>query len=603
MDRKKVFSGMINALIAILSFFILLTAIGFQREAPKIEKIKHIESAMIRIGNGDWKEEKLPLVLNNLKSTTQVSLKANISPYLEQCVLVQTDHSNARIFLDHILVFEMGKRKNYPWTMKYPGREAHAIETYGNGEEKELRIDYNSPQDGGRLIIYQPMLGSAKELLMERGKEFGMGILLSMAQILTGIALIIVSTYIAIIDQKGQLFYWLGLFSVLTGFWFFSGNNASVALFPQSAFLYLSSYIGLFLAPVVLFRFVRESIEFEEEKHIQRLEIIFSITAIIMFILQIAGIIPFHRSIIIFFMILTIAVINLFYLVLKEAWKNQNVDAKQFVLPIVIVVFSDIFALLQLSNPLNRLFAFLHQFGIVLFLLLIGIIVATHVRDSMNLQKQLTKLAYEEKMIRIQSEEQRNVAVQLVKNEETLSYQRHNLRHHLAVIQELAGDNENLQEYLTTLSEKIPKKRESFCENNFVNAIVSHYFSQCEEYNIKFDAKLIVPETGSYSTDSDLCNIFANILENAVEACQRMEEGERFITIKSNTQNKLLTIVMDNSFNGEVTKLGDKFRSAKRNNLGVGLASVQSIAKEYHGDANFVAEDKLFSSSIYLSLL
>lgn len=603
MKKNRLILMILNGITGLFCIYILLSSFGFQREAPKIEKIVDIDKAMISVDHGEWIERKLPLVLKNLEAGTAVSLKTTIKPALDECVFVQTDYASARIYLDHLLMFEMGKVENYPKIMKLPGREVHAIETYGNGEEKELQIDYLSPLDGGNLIIYQPMIGSAKEILMERGYVFGAGILLSMAQILIGLGMIVVSTYVAIVDRKGHLFYWLGLFSMLTGLWFFCSNNASVALFPQSALLYLGSYIGLFIAPIVLLRFVRECIEFENPKPLQRVEIFFDITVVFMFLLQVLGLLSFHKSIMLFFIVLTFGLFALFYLIVREVRRTGSIDAKQLLLPVIIIIISAFFAFLQLLNPLNMKYVFMHQLGIVIFLLLIGIAVAKRVKESMYLQKQLAQLAYEEKMIRIQSEEQRNLAEQLLKNEEMLSYQRHNLRHHLAVIQELAGDNQSLQDYLTTMSEKIPLAGERFCENHFVNAIVSHFSSKCEEKGILFSTSLIVPETGSYSTDIDLCSIFANILENAVEACERMDTGERYVTIKSNLQNKMLTIIMDNSYNGEATKIGDKFRSAKRNNLGIGLASVQSIAKEYHGDAEFVAKEDEFSSSVYLSLV
>lgn len=262
------------------------------------------------------------------------------------------------------------------------------------------------------------------------------------------------------------------------------------------------------------------------------------------------------------------------------------------------ILIADVFGILGLLFPLNGIFPVLHQCFILLFLLIIGIFVGIYVKDSLDLQRQMTKLAYEKKIIRIQNEEQKELAAQIVKTEEGLSRQRHDLRHHLALLQELAGDNEHLQNYLAALILRIPQKREQSCENSVVNAVISHFAYRCE----KDEIKLAVPETGKEDTDSDLCVIFSNLLENAVEACERMESKERFIRLNSTIRHHLLTITMDNSFNGEITRFGDRFRSAKRNDYGVGLASIQSIAEEAHGGADFHAEGNIFSSSVYLRL-
>ena len=117
-----------------------------------------------------------------------------------------------------------------------------------------------------------------------------------------------------------------------------------------------------------------------------------------------------------------------------------------------------------------------------------------------------------------------------------------------------------------------------------------------------FTSKLIVPETGNPSTDSDLCVIFSNLLENAVEACMHMTDGKRFIQLNSSLQSQLFTITMDNSFNGTVIKYGDRFRSTKRNDFGIGLASVQAIAHESQGGTEFKTENNVFLSSVYLRL-
>ena len=151
--------------------------------------------------------------------------------------------------------------------------------------------------------------------------------------------------------------------------------------------------------------------------------------------------------------------------------------------------------------------------------------------------------------------------------------------------------------------DKIPKKRERYCENDIVNAIISHYSYLSESDNIRFHTLLTIPECNDISLNSDLCVIFANLLENAYEACKRMDKNEeRFIDIKSSLNGKLLTITMDNSFNGDVTQIGEKYRSAKRNDYGIGLASVKSIAQQYYGDAVFKHDSKIFYSSVYLSI-
>ena len=602
MKRKNILTYALYALVMALSLFVLFSASGFQRDAPSTGEITHIKQALVQVDGGEWKKINLPHIFSDLPPQTPISLVAPIYPEMDEGVFVQVDYAPAVVQLNGRTAFVMGKAENYPRIMHSSGREIHVVETYGDGREMELRVDYETPSHGRRFTIHEPMVGSAKEILMERGERYGLTMLLSVVQVACGIAMMLISVYVGLIDRKGLLFLWLGLFSMLTGLWFFGDNKAAVAIFPQSAFLYLASYIGLFSAPIVLLRFIRESIAFEDDRLIRGMENFFSLTALTLLLLQITGVYPFYCSVLPFFLLLTVGILLLNLITLWEYRHTQNIDAKRFPLPMGVILISDIFGLMGILYPLNHTLPILHQCFILLFLLIIGVFVGIYVKDSLDLQRQMTRLAYEEKIIHIQNEEQRDLAAQIVKNEEALSRQRHDLRHHLAMVQELAGDNERLQNYLTSLALHIPRKRMQFCENSVVNAVISHYAFRCEEDGIKLSMKLAVPETGKEDTDSDLCVIFSNLLENAVEACQRMESKERFIHLNSTIHHHILTITMDNSFNGEIIRFGERFRSAKRNDYGIGLASVQSIAEQANGGTDFRAEENIFKSSVYLRL-
>lgn len=600
--KSEKFQNTLYALAAAAATFLLIFSIGFLRDSPVTDEIVPVRKALVSIDGGACEERDLPCVLSGLKPNTPVSLSAPIRPDIDDGVLIRTDFSPADISFDGVSVFKMGKPENYPRFMKCPGSEVHVIETFGDGSEKELRIDCLSPECGGRLILRQPLVGSSKELLMDCGERFGLPMALSAVQIAGGIAMMLVSVYVGLIDRKGLLFLWLGLYSALVGFWFFGSNDAAVTLFPQAAFLYLSSFTGLILSPAVLFRFVRESIEFRNPLPVRGLEFFFSLAALGLMLLQLTGAVPFHRSVLPLIPLFIAGVILLICLVVREYRLTQNIDARRFILPTAVILASVLLAFADMLFPLSSGFSVLSQAGVILFLLIIGVMVGIYVKDSLDLQKQLNRLNYEENLIRVQNEEQRIFAAQLVKNEEALSRQRHDLRHHLTAVRELAGDNRKLQDYLSALEEKIPKKGERFCENSVVNAVISHYASVCEQEGIELSARLAVPNTSVQSADSDLCVVFSNLLENAAEACSRMDTGKKYIRLCSTVHSKTLTITMDNSFNGKVTKIGERFRSAKRNGYGVGLASVRSIAEEAHGGADFRAEGNVFYSSVYIRL-
>ena len=103
------------------------------------------------------------------------------------------------------------------------------------------------------------------------------------------------------------------------------------------------------------------------------------------------------------------------------------------------------------------------------------------------------------------------------------------------------------------------------------------------------------------SLNSDLAIIFGNLLENAIEACLKIDKEKRFIRISSDISYDMLIITMDNSYDGNLLSVDGRFRSTKREGFGIGLSSVQSVAEKYGGNARFEDKDGHFQSSVYIN--
>ena len=79
--------------------------------------------------------------------------------------------------------------------------------------------------------------------------------------------------------------------------------------------------------------------------------------------------------------------------------------------------------------------------------------------------------------------------------------------------------------------------------------------------------------------------------------------GKKFIQLNSSLEYGVLTITMDNSFDGQARQEDGKFLSSKRAGVpGVGLSSIRAVAKAHQGDARFEADGQVFRSSVYAKL-
>ena len=181
---------------------------------------------------------------------------------------------------------------------------------------------------------------------------------------------------------------------------------------------------------------------------------------------------------------------------------------------------------------------------------------------------------------------------------------RHDLRHHLTLLQAYlaAGEQQKLEEYISQYLQTVAEDSKIIlCKNYAVDTIVRHYIEKSKRAGIHTDVLLNIPAKITIS-ESDLCIVFGNLLENAWEACNRQKTGEKFITVSAALAGDYIIITVDNSFEGFILKENDVFLSSKRDGKGIGITSVQAVSDKYYGEVKFEFSDQIFRSSIMLKL-
>lgn len=182
---------------------------------------------------------------------------------------------------------------------------------------------------------------------------------------------------------------------------------------------------------------------------------------------------------------------------------------------------------------------------------------------------------------------------------------KHDIKNHNNIISVLLqnGEYNKLKNYMDKYNKNIINLENEvlICKNKIIDAICLSKRSICKEkgINIKFDIK--VPEVINID-DLDLCIIYGNILDNAIEACNRIadQNKEKFIDIKSNIVKGYLTIKIVNSKDGVSIKRNDKFITLKKDkkNHGIGLYSVQKSVDKYNGQVILKDKEEVFTTCI-----
>ena len=131
-----------------------------------------------------------------------------------------------------------------------------------------------------------------------------------------------------------------------------------------------------------------------------------------------------------------------------------------------------------------------------------------------------------------------------------------------------------------------------------LNTLEQYYRGKGKELGFETDIHLNV----SLSQDAllpDLCLLLSNLLENAVEALQR--EGGGWLRARRRSTSGYVSLVVGNSCSTPLrTRNGRYLSSKKEGRVGVGLTTIQEIARRYGGAWEFEADGTQFRAYVFL---
>lgn len=181
---------------------------------------------------------------------------------------------------------------------------------------------------------------------------------------------------------------------------------------------------------------------------------------------------------------------------------------------------------------------------------------------------------------------------------------RHDIRHHFALLQGMASNGriEEIKEYLrTTQSDMDTITPVRFCENETVNLILSSFSAKAKQSGMLFAVDAKLPDSLPFS-DTELCSLFSNGLENAITAAAAVSDSRnRVVSVMATVHRGNLLISIENPYTGQVT-MQDNLPVSLRDGHGYGTRSIAAIAAAHSGQALFSTEDDIFKLRIMLPL-
>ena len=591
----------------LLLFFLLLPllteAAPFSERQARDSGAEEIHAPLIQ-ADGQTVEQTLPGSVHALAPRTPVSVSFSVGPEQGDALFLHPVYSPLDVYVDGEPLYSFGGEGSYPACFADPPTGAFTVLLPHTGTDRSVRLEYRSPAARRSISLYAPVVGTEGEVLAYLAGRYALTLTLSVCFILLGLLLLAFSVLFLQFERRGQLPRHPGALALCAGLWQFGENTLSVYLTGRPSLLYLLAFTGLFTLVLPVYRQTMLILSLQQSRLLRSFLILMEVSVIAALAFQLAGLVPFSRSMYWFHILLPLALCVLAGRILLEAVRTRSGYAIGFFLALLAIAAG---AVLELVNYYFRFSSItsLFQMGLILFTLICTILSFGYMSRIFRATQRNLELQSEIAVLERSIDAQKEKNELLLGHEEEVRRQRHDLRHHLNVI--LAALEEGrygeAEAYTRDLTKQVPVDRDRiWCGHPVADALLSCYLSLAEAADIRAEVRAQIPSTLPRVSDGDLCVLIGNLLENAVEACQRMTDGPRTLTFRARVQGDMLIMTVDNTYDGKVRLYHGRYLSSKRNAPGTGLQSVSSVAKRNGGEAVFECGGKMFRASVYIRI-
>lgn len=293
------------------------------------------------------------------------------------------------------------------------------------------------------------------------------------------------------------------------------------------------------------------------------------------------------------------AVLFLIIMILSRIFRTQGslvfINGRQWVgflfFPIITIVCMTIFAVQERGVDVAVLTA---AFALVFSNFLVFYII----RDVVSREKDIQNIRVSQERAKSRMD-----MYQYMENVyETQRKKTHDFKNNLTCLYGLlkAGQHEEATAYIEKINHNWSEEIDYLNTNNaIVNSILNQKFLQAKNKGISI--LFSVNDLGKVSIqDEDMVTLLANLLDNAIEACEKIAEGTKVIKFRFLDEEDKIIISVRNPVAEPLELSGDIPVTTKedRESHGIGMVNIQEVVNKYGGESIWSCNDGFFTYSI-----
>ncbi len=182
---------------------------------------------------------------------------------------------------------------------------------------------------------------------------------------------------------------------------------------------------------------------------------------------------------------------------------------------------------------------------------------------------------------------------------------KHDMKNHCFALNDLLnmGDVGQAQEYLTQMSSLLLVAQDYIYHtgNPVFDALLTDKISKAKNDGITVHVQLAMGENLDIS-NMDWCILLGNTLDNAIEACNRLQDEHKQIWIVTQVRRNIFNLSIKNTALKPIQNESGLYATSKKDDVehGIGLKNVQSVVEKYSGVLQTKFEDGCFAITIML---
>lgn len=189
------------------------------------------------------------------------------------------------------------------------------------------------------------------------------------------------------------------------------------------------------------------------------------------------------------------------------------------------------------------------------------------------------------------------------KNQEAVRKMYHDMKNHLLVLNSLMDqqDSSKANLYIEDVVQSIDGIEDFYnTGNTILDIILNESIRKSKQIGIRWEV-IIAKDSLLRLDDVDICTIFTNAIDNAIEACEKLQ-SKPWIKIRAERVNQDTFILFENNLQKVPEKKGNRYPTHKENKAehGIGLSSIENAVSKYSGIVTIKVEKQVFKLLIMI---